>query len=88
MESVTLEIVAMLLRFRGSIRNEVIINKETHIFKRFVKFFGSLPGRSVAEQGILIATRVGLESLSLHPMLDHLAFLRLGVSTEGNYMFI
>jgi len=55
MESVALEIVAM-------------------IFKRFVKFFGSLPGRSVAEQGILIATRVGFESLSLHPMFDHLAF--------------
>lgn len=47
----------------------------TMLFKCSVELFGSPPGRSVAEQGILIATRVGLlESLSRQPLLDQLAF--------------
>jgi hypothetical protein len=65
----------------------VIVNREdkgTHLFKCFVEFFGSFLGRIVAEQGILIAALVGLESFSCQSMLDQLAFLRVEVSTKGN----
>lgn len=58
--------------------NEVTIYRETkgtHLCKHIFMFFSSLPGSSVAEQGILIAALVGPESFSFQRMLDHLEFL-------------
>ena len=49
------------MRAQGTIRNDVIVNmdnKGTHFCKRFVEFFSSLPGRTVGDQGILIAALV------------------------------